>query len=74
MLDSEWESVKSSTDSAWWKLEHCQRPWRHNPAEDACREKTSGLQPATEKDGKTNETSSTDGDSHADQLQAEVPF
>ena len=60
-----------STESARWKLEHCQRPKTYNPAAE-CPEQTSGLQPAAENDEETNETSSPDGDSQADQ--AEVPF
>ena len=75
VLDSEWERVKSTTESAWWKLEHCQRPKRYNPAtecEESRPEQTSGLQSAAENNEETNETSSPDGDSQADQ--AEVPF
>lgn len=72
VLDSEWEQVKSATESAQWKLEHCQRPKRQNPAAEV--EEQSSTQPsvqaAIDDAEETSETNAPNGDSQTDESEA----
>ena len=79
-LDSEWEQVRSATDSARWKLELCQRPKRSNPAVEHQPEEESPesehMDNGEESDAsatQSNATSCPDGDPPAVD-QAEAPF
>ena len=79
-FDSEWEQVKSATDSARWKLEYCQRPNRLNPAtehQEGSPEQSSDLQPGngeeTQASTISNETVCPGGDPPAVD-QVEAPF
>ena len=79
-LDSEWEQVKSATDSARWKLEHCQGLKGHNPAaehQEGSPEQHSDLHPDNGEEASfiSNETACPDGDHPAtDQAELKAPF